>query len=240
MLKKSITYEDYNGNVHTEDFYFNLTQAEIVKLEVASTKGQAYSDFLQGIKDAEDNVQIYQQFERIVGISYGERDPDGKRFHKSEAITDNFRNHAAYSVLMMELTTDDGAAAAFCIGIAPAQVGESMATRQAEINKELTKPVAEVALPEEQKMADVDPTPWITEGREPTKQERSRMTKEQLIEAIKARQAREAQVVPETAPPVLEDQFAHLKALDDYTTEELVELSPEELNYVQTKAFTGQ
>ena len=30
MLKKTITYEDYNGNTITEDFYFNLSKAEVI------------------------------------------------------------------------------------------------------------------------------------------------------------------------------------------------------------------
>ena len=31
MLKRSITYTDYNGGTRTEDFYFNLTQAEVTE-----------------------------------------------------------------------------------------------------------------------------------------------------------------------------------------------------------------
>lgn len=31
MLKKTITYNDYNGNERTEDLYFNLSQAEVME-----------------------------------------------------------------------------------------------------------------------------------------------------------------------------------------------------------------
>ena len=33
MLKKTITYNDYNGAERTEDFYFNLTEAEVVEMQ---------------------------------------------------------------------------------------------------------------------------------------------------------------------------------------------------------------
>ena len=33
MLKKSITYEDYNGEMATEDFFFHLSKAELVEIE---------------------------------------------------------------------------------------------------------------------------------------------------------------------------------------------------------------
>ena len=36
MLKKTITYTDYNGTTRKEDFYFNLTQAEVTELEAVS------------------------------------------------------------------------------------------------------------------------------------------------------------------------------------------------------------
>ena len=32
MLKKTISYVDYNGTKRTEDFYFNLTKAEISEM----------------------------------------------------------------------------------------------------------------------------------------------------------------------------------------------------------------
>ena len=34
MLKKTITFEDYNGNQVTEDYYFNFTKAEVVQLDL--------------------------------------------------------------------------------------------------------------------------------------------------------------------------------------------------------------
>ena len=43
MLKKTITYTDYNGMERTEDFYFNLSKAELMEMEMSTTGGmEAY------------------------------------------------------------------------------------------------------------------------------------------------------------------------------------------------------
>ena len=34
MLKKTITYKDYNGVERTEDFWFNLNETEITEMEL--------------------------------------------------------------------------------------------------------------------------------------------------------------------------------------------------------------
>ena len=39
MIKKTMTYKDYDGNERTEDFWFNLTKAEAAKLEFGTTGG---------------------------------------------------------------------------------------------------------------------------------------------------------------------------------------------------------
>lgn len=39
MLKKTISYTDYDGNERTEDFYFNLSKAEIIEMELGTAGG---------------------------------------------------------------------------------------------------------------------------------------------------------------------------------------------------------
>lgn len=39
MLKKTIDYTDYDGNKRTEDFYFNLTKAEVAEMELSTEGG---------------------------------------------------------------------------------------------------------------------------------------------------------------------------------------------------------
>lgn len=117
MLKKTITYEDYNGESRTEDFYFNLTKAEIAEMELSTPGGmQAMVD---GIIAAKDNAKIIAIFKDLILKSYGEKSADGKHFLKSKERSELFAATEAYSNLFIELCTDANAAAAFVNGIVP-------------------------------------------------------------------------------------------------------------------------
>lgn len=117
MLKKTITYTDYNGNERTETFYFNLTQAEVVEMEMSTNGGMA--EMVQRVVDAKDMPSLIKIFKDLVLKAYGEKSLDGKRFVKSEEISTAFSQTEAYSQIFMELATDDKAAADFVNGIIP-------------------------------------------------------------------------------------------------------------------------
>ena len=117
MLKKTITYPSYNGEVLTEDFYFNLTEAEVTEMEMSTEGG--LSEYLTRIVQAKDRPQIIKVFKELILKAYGEKSLDGKRFKKSDAISADFAATEAYSQLFMELATDDQKAAAFVNGITP-------------------------------------------------------------------------------------------------------------------------
>lgn len=120
MLKKTVTYTDYNGNERTEDFYFNFTRAELMEMEMTTTGG--LSDMIKKIVDAQDIPAIIKVFKEIVLKAYGEKSPDGKRIIKSEEISTAFSQTEAYSQIFMELATDSDAAAKFINGIVPSGV----------------------------------------------------------------------------------------------------------------------
>lgn len=115
MLKKTIKYTDFNDNEVTEDFYFNLSQAEIVELEISHKGGLTES--LKKIIAEEDNHAIVAEFKKIILKSIGKRSPDGRRFIKNQEIRDEFESSKAYSELFMEMLTDESAAASFVNGI---------------------------------------------------------------------------------------------------------------------------
>ena len=117
MLKKTITYTDYNGLERTEDFYFDLSKAEVAEMEMSVDGG--YSGLLTNIINAQDKPALIKIFKEIILKAYGEKSLDGKRFVKSEEISTAFSQTEAYSILFMELATDDKAAADFCNGIMP-------------------------------------------------------------------------------------------------------------------------
>lgn len=120
MLKKTITYIDYNGSERTEDFYFNLSKAELMEMEMGTTGGLA--EMIGRIVSAQDAPAIIKIFKDLVLKAHGEKSADGKRFVKSEEISDSFSQTEAYSQLFMELATDADAAAKFVNGIVPDNV----------------------------------------------------------------------------------------------------------------------
>ena len=119
MLTKSITYTDYDGVERTENFMFNLTRAEIAELNLTTEGG--LETVIKKIVDARDIPELTKWFKKIITMAYGEKSADGRRFVKSEKLTEEFLQTEAYSELFIELITDENAAAAFVNGIVPKQ-----------------------------------------------------------------------------------------------------------------------
>lgn len=122
MIKKTIAYTDYNGIARKEDFYFNLTKAEVMELEM-STKG-GLAEMIQRIVAAQDQPAIIKIFKDLIIKAYGVKSPDGKKFIKNQEVVDDFVQTEAFSELFMELATDADAAAKFVNGIVPANLAE--------------------------------------------------------------------------------------------------------------------
>lgn len=118
MLKKTITYTDYNGTERTEDFYFNLTKAEVMEMEMGIEGGM--TEMINRIVAAKDAPAIIAIFKKLILKAYGEKSADGKRFVKSDEISTSFAQTEAYSDLYMELATNADKAAEFVNGIVPA------------------------------------------------------------------------------------------------------------------------
>ena len=120
MLKKTIEYVDYNGVERKEDFYFNLTKAEIMEMEMSTEGGLA--EMIEKIVATQNTPAIIKIFKQLVLKAYGEKSPDGKRFIKSEELSNAFEQTEAYSELFMELATNADAAAKFVNGIVPSDI----------------------------------------------------------------------------------------------------------------------
>ena len=127
MYKKTITYTDYNGNERTENFYFNLTQAELTEWEMGVKGGLA--ERIQKIVESQDQPAIIAVFKELILKAYGEKTLDGKRFRKVNdagvPLSIAFSETEAYSNLFMELATDDKAAAEFVNGIMPSDMSDN-------------------------------------------------------------------------------------------------------------------
>lgn len=122
MLKKTISYTDFNGDDVSEDFYFHLSKAELVELELSYKGGLEAA--IKRIVEAEDGKAIIGEFKKIILSSYGQRSEDGKRFIKNQTLRDEFESTEAYSTLFMELVTDADKAAEFVRGVIPKDLVE--------------------------------------------------------------------------------------------------------------------
>lgn len=146
MLKKQITYTDYNGVTRTEDFYFNISQAELSEMELSVEGG--FSTFIKYILEAQSTPELIKTFKDLIMKAYGEKTTDGLRFRKTDEkgnpLCVAFSETEAYSVLFMELATDDVAAAEFVNGITPANIdkAEIKAATEASNNISLANSLA--------------------------------------------------------------------------------------------------
>ena len=117
MLKKTIKFVDFNGNEREEDFFFNLTKSELLKMEMGESGG--LTEKIKRIVAAQDAPAIMEVFEDLISRAYGEKSPDGKRFIKSKEISDAFMQTPAYDELFMEIATDADKASEFINAIVP-------------------------------------------------------------------------------------------------------------------------
>jgi hypothetical protein len=138
MLKKTITYVDFNGDEASEEFLFHLSKAELVELEMSYQGG--LTEQIKRIAAAEDGKAIIAEFKKIILGSYGQRSPDGKRFIKTQALRDEFESTEAYSTLFMELVTDAEKAAEFVRGIIPKDLAEEAAKVVAPVPDPVAEP----------------------------------------------------------------------------------------------------
>ena len=129
MIKKTITYTDYNNVERTESFYFNLSKAEIMEMEMGTDGGMA--ETLKKIVDAKDAPAIIRVFKDLVLKAYGVKSDDGRRFIKSKELSDSFAQTEAYSQIFIELATDADAAAKFVNGIVPSDLTQQVANTTA-------------------------------------------------------------------------------------------------------------
>ena len=117
MLKKTIKYTDYDGNEREEDFYFNLSKAEITEMELSKEGGM--SEYIKKISATQNGPELIKLFKEIIIKSYGEKSLDGKRFIKNKELTEAFIQTEAYSELFIELASNADEAAKFINGIMP-------------------------------------------------------------------------------------------------------------------------
>lgn len=125
MIKIPVTYEDFNGNERTEDFYFHMSKAELIELQFSKQGG--LGAYLEDLVKAENQGELIGVFKELLLASYGVKSEDGRRFIKNDEIREAFQQCPAYSDLYMRFATDDKEAANFVNGLMPADLVKQMA-----------------------------------------------------------------------------------------------------------------
>lgn len=124
MLKKVITYTDFDDNVQTETFYFNLTKTELLKLQ-ASVEG-GLIEHLKKILEDQDGGDMLMFIEEFLGSAYGQRSEDAKRFVKSPILAEEFLQSAAYIALMDEFLAEPAKIMNFIQALIPKDLNEKL------------------------------------------------------------------------------------------------------------------
>lgn len=122
MYKKTVTFEDYDGNTVTEDFYFNLTKAELLELQVSEEEG--FAEAMEQIVRAGNGKEIIAGFKKILLMSIGKR--RGVSFVKNDQIREEFEGSPAFSEIFMELATNASAGAEFVNNVIPKNLADQV------------------------------------------------------------------------------------------------------------------
>lgn len=147
MYKKTVTYEDWDGNEVTEDCYFNLTRTEILEMEYNLRPGNSFSDTIMTLVEEKDMGQILSVIKDILLASYGKKSDDGRRFVKNDEIREEFAQSMVFDEIYMDLAANSDHAADFINGIMPKAVQDQLGpdSKKALMEKaaELTKGVTD-------------------------------------------------------------------------------------------------
>lgn len=126
MLKKTVTYIDFDGNERTEDFFFNLTEQEIAEMELSTEGG--LGNFINKAVAAKSQVELIELFKKLILAAYGVKSADGRRFVKNDVVREDFMSTQAFSDIYMELVQDADKASAFFNGIVPKEKNKAPVT----------------------------------------------------------------------------------------------------------------
>lgn len=199
MLKKVISYQNLDGEEVTEEYYFQLTKAEVA--ERALIEGDGYADRLMALSTETDGAKIIAHFKEILQSAVGRR--EGQLFIKDEAIRKQFMYSGAYDAFFMELLENEDSGAAAIKAMLPKDAHEAIDKEMAKQKStivELPAGAPELSVEGAVQLTDAeaqvqtlepgkDETPaWLKEKREPTSKELREMGKEEMLQVFQARE----------------------------------------------------
>jgi hypothetical protein len=166
MIKKTITYKNFLDQEETGDFYFNMSKGELVKQQMSAVNQQveSFQDKLEKIAKNLQGEALVEVLDEIIMEGYGEKSTDGKHFVKVRngvKLVENFMSSGAYSELVVELCTKEGAMADFINGLVPADLRDSV-NKEVATQQAAQRPVAPRVPQDYQKKAEA-PKPVVTQ-----------------------------------------------------------------------------
>jgi len=185
MFKKTITFEDFNGNKKTRDFYFHISKSEIAALGAGAEGMMAR---IQRIIDAKDGLAIREEFIQIIKLACGIRTGDGERFIKTPEAQSTLLDSPALDVLLMEMFINENAATEFVRQLIPdstlkemlAQVEAEKQNAKIEFPGAVTNPnTGDVTIGNTRLANEIVPD-YIREKRKPTQAELMDMSHEEM------------------------------------------------------------
>lgn len=139
MIKKTITYTDFNDDAVTEDFYFHIKKSTLVEnLDLKDTLQKLQDQLTAENRTAENLTEeevmaLLGLVKRLMQLAYGIRSEDGKQHRQSEEIWNDFKDSAAYDAILFQMFQEKGEALAFLSGIMPKDLMEEA---EAEMRKQ--------------------------------------------------------------------------------------------------------
>lgn len=126
MIKKKVSYIDFNDEQITEDFYFHISKAEFLSQSFEKIDGLSVVENLEKIVQEKDNAKILKYFTGIIEQAYGEKSADGKSFIKDKEKTKAFVGSEAFSELIMEFFQNPDSMIEFIKGVFPRSLLEEV------------------------------------------------------------------------------------------------------------------
>jgi len=122
MLAKQIKHEDYMGNARTTEAFFNLSQEELLEIELSYEGG--LEGHYQSMVDSNNPQELLALFRGLIKQSYGVIEDGGASFDKSPEHFEKFKKTAAYQALFDEVMFSADNANDFFLSIMPKALRE--------------------------------------------------------------------------------------------------------------------
>lgn len=120
MIRKTLTYKDYEGVEHTKDFYFSLNQTEFALMNNKMPGG--FEAYLKRIQEDHNEEKLLEMLVWFIEEGYGIRMGDDDFIKEDEVgrkLGKRFRCTEACDNLITELLEKENNIGTFLIGMLP-------------------------------------------------------------------------------------------------------------------------